>query len=845
MSCNRFTGGAKLTVVLAVIACTLLSAPLDAQAAAKKHQLNFKLFGRTAHLEITVGTLGLVVILTLAILLAVAVLFAMVARRRARETETANRKLAIEITERKSAQETQERLVSILEATSDLVGMTDPSGNIIYLNRAGLSMFGVEHLDAVGQRRHPEWAARLIAETGIPTAIAEGAWSGESALLDANGRETPVSQVILAHRDRDGRLEYLSTIARDITGRKQAEETAQRLAAIVDGSDDAIVGKTLDGIITTWNGGAERLFGYSAEEMIGNTIARLIPPDRTQETTEILDQIRSGGTLKHYETERLTKDGLRIVVSLTVSPIRDGAGRIVGAAKIARDITQQRQLEERLQQSQKMEAIGRLAGGIAHDFNNLLTVINGYAKLALRKLDSGDPLQRYFLQIEGAGRRASGLTQQLLAFSRKQVLQPSVLNINKVIQAMEPLLIRLIREDIRLDAVLDPALLSIEADTHQIEQVLMNLVINASDAMPSGGTLTIETKDVYLDKEYALQRVDVTPGAYVMLAVSDTGTGMDAATQARVFEPFFTTKPTGKGTGLGLSTVYGVVKQSGGHVAVYSEIGIGTTFRVYLPATTQPVTEEPVKPEVTSLQGTETILLVEDHAGLRQYAVEVLRDLGYQVHEAANSSEALAIGKAQRDKVDLLITDVVMPDMGGRELAEALAPLARRMRVLYMSGYTENFIVKQGVLDPGIEFLAKPFNPEDLAEKVKGILAKSQRVPSIMVVDDDSEVLALLSEILTRDGFDVSVASNGSEAISMCHRKAVNLLITDLVMPEREGIETIRCFRKEMPHTKIIAISGAFDGEFLRAAEMFGASRVLQKPIEPEKLLQAVHTIIG
>jgi CheY-like chemotaxis protein len=266
---------------------------------------------------------------------------------------------------------------------------------------------------------------------------------------------------------------------------------------------------------------------------------------------------------------------------------------------------------------------------------------------------------------------------------------------------------------------------------------------------------------------------------------------------------------------------------------------------VYLPATTQPVTEEPVKLEVTSLQGTETILLVEDHAGLRQYAVEVLRDLGYRVHEAANSSEALDIGRAQRDKIDLLITDVVMPDMGGRELAEALTPLARRMRVLYMSGYTENFIVKQGVLDPGIEFLAKPFNPEDLAEKVKGILAKSQRVPSIMVVDDDSEVLALLNEILTRGGYDVSVASNGSEAISMCHRKAVNLLITDLVMPEREGIETIRCFRKEMPHTKIIAISGAFDGEFLRAAEMFGASRVLQKPIEAENLLQVVRTIIG
>jgi CheY-like chemotaxis protein len=330
-----------------------------------------------------------------------------------------------------------------------------------------------------------------------------------------------------------------------------------------------------------------------------------------------------------------------------------------------------------------------------------------------------------------------------------------------------------------------------------------------------------------------------------MLAVSDTGVGMDAATQERIFEPFFTTKPAGKGTGLGLSTVYGIVKQTGGHIAVYSELNLGTTFRVYLPASALPVPEESSKPKITTLHGTETILLVEDDASLREYASGVLRDFGYQVYEAGGGEEAIAIGRAKANKIDLLVTDVVMPEMGGRDLTDALASVAPRIRVLYMSGYTEAAIVHRGVLDPGIEFLAKPFSPDELAMRVREVLATPLRPRSILIVDDDPGILSLLTTILTDTGYQVSVASNGNEAISHCRGKVVDLLITDLVMPEREGIETIRYFRKEVPYAKIIAISGAFDEQMLRVANVLGAHATLQKPIRPDELLGGVRRLIG
>jgi two-component system, cell cycle sensor histidine kinase and response regulator CckA len=367
-----------------------------------------------------------------------------------------------------------------------------------------------------------------------------------------------------------------------------------------------------------------------------------------------------------------------------------------------------------------MEAVGKLAGGVAHDFNNLLTAISGHSELSLRRLGADDPLRRNVEVIKQASDRAASLTRQLLAFSRKQVLQPKVIDLNDVVVETNKLLRRLIGEDIDLLTVLEPSLGQIKADPGQIGQVLMNLSVNARDAMPRCGKLTIETSNIYIDEEYARRHVSVAPGWYVMLAVSDTGCGMDDATQKRIFEPFFTTKEVGKGTGLGLSTVYGIVKQSGGNVWVYSEVGRGTTFKIYLPRTDKTV-ENPVtnSRHDEAPAGTETVLLVEDEEIVRDMTHEILRMSGYHVLESSRGSEALAVCEQHRGPIHLMLTDVVMPQMSGRELAERLMPLRPEMRVLYMSGYTDDAIVHHGVLDEGMAFIEKPFTPNALARKVR------------------------------------------------------------------------------------------------------------------------------
>jgi PAS domain S-box-containing protein len=401
------------------------------------------------------------------------------------------------------------------------------------------------------------------------------------------------------------------------------------------------------------------------------------------------------------------------------------ANLAANAIENVRLLNLEREKEEQLRQSQKMEAIGRLAGGIAHDFNNLLTVITGYSDLAIRKLPAEDPLQRNIGEIKKAGDHAASLTRQLLAFSRKQILQAKVFDLNGVVSDMEKMLRRLIGEDIELRTLLNAELGNINADPGQIEQVIMNLAVNARDAMPQGGKLIIETENVCLDEEYAGQHMAVVPGAYVMLAVSDTGTGMDEETQARIFDPFFTTKELGRGTGLGLSTVYGIVKQSGGNVWVYSEVGRGTTFKVYFPRSDEHARESnrTVEPE-DGLQGDEIILLTEDEANVRQLAREILRSYGYHVLEAANSSEALSICERNKAPIQLLITDVIMPGMSGRQLADYLTRLRPEMNVLFMSGYTDEAIIQHGVLESETCFLQKPFTSIALARKVREALDK-------------------------------------------------------------------------------------------------------------------------
>ncbi len=382
-----------------------------------------------------------------------------------------------------------------------------------------------------------------------------------------------------------------------------------------------------------------------------------------------------------------------------------------------------RESEERLRQSHKLEAMGRLAGGIAHDFNNLLTAIIGYSDLALRRLHDNDPLRRNIDEIKKASNRAASLTHQLLAFSRKQVLQPKVLDLNEVVANMDAMLRRVIGEDIDLVTVLEPQLGHVRADPGQIEQVIMNLVINSRDAMPRGGKLTIKTGNVELDQAYSRSHASVRTGPYVMLAVSDTGTGMDPETQAHIFEPFFTTKEQGKGTGLGLATVYGIVKQSGGNIWVYSEVGRGTTFKIYLPPVAETV--QSLKPAGTLAEperGWETVLLVEDEGAVRNLIHGVLEMNGYTVLQADSGIEAIRICEEYEGPIHLLITDVVMPQMGGRDLAERLEASHPEMRVLYMSGYTDDAIVHHGVLDEGVAFLEKPFTPDSLARKAREVL---------------------------------------------------------------------------------------------------------------------------
>jgi len=524
----------------------------------------------------------------------------------------------------------------------------------------------------------------------------------------------------------DGKIKRAWGSQRDITENKRAEQELSksegRYRDIVENAHDIIYSHDLEGNYTSINKAGERITGYTREEALRMNLVQTVAPEYLEKAQQMIARKLAGEEVTAYDLEVVAKDGRRIAVEVNTRLVYQN-NVAVGVQGIARNVTERRQLEEQLRQAQKMEAVGRLAGGIAHDFNNLLTAIIGYSDLTLRRLQSDDPLCRNIEEIKRAGDLASSLTRQLLAFSRKQVLQPKVLDLNVVISDMEKMLRRLIGEDIELRAVLATALGTVKADPGQIEQVIMNLAINARDAMPHGGNLIIETENIYLDEGYTAHHIAVKPGAYVLLAVSDTGEGMDEETQARIFEPFFTTKELGKGTGLGLSTVYGIVKQSGGNIWVYSEVGKGTTFKVYLPRVDEAAQGYKRSPEVKeSLRGTEVILLAEDDEKVRNLVRDVLAAYGYRVLEAEDGSMTLSVSAHHEGPIHLLLTDVVMPKMSGRELADRLAESRPEIKVLYMSGYTDESIVHHGVLDAGIPFIQKPFEPEALVRKVRELL---------------------------------------------------------------------------------------------------------------------------
>jgi len=623
----------------------------------------------------------------------------------------------------------------LLEALPDAAVAVDLDGTIVQVNSQTRELFGYQRDELMGQkiemlvperfRQQHRHHRQVFAAT--PKTRRMG------ADLDLYGRrrdgsEFPVeislspvatekgSFVLSAIRDISDRKKIAEELRRAneelyLRTAEQLGEYRSRLASIIDTSEDAILSKALDGTITSWNKGAERIYGYSAEQVIGKNISMLTPSDRPDEIPEILKKIARGESIEHYESTRVTKDGRHLDVSISVSPLRNAIGEIVGASAIARDITAQKHSEAQLRQSQKMEAIGRLAGGVAHDFNNILGIINACAEFLRDRVTPASEPVVYIENIRKAVDRGTALTRQLLTFSRTTKVQPLVLDLNARLKDISKLLRPLLGDDIEILIVPRSPSAVVEADPGRLDQIVVNLAVNARDAMPRGGKFILETFTLNLEESFADQHQAMIPGKYVVLAVSDTGTGMDEATMARIFEPFFTTKEVGKGTGLGLATVYGIVKQSAGHIFVYSEPGHGTTFKIYMPSahhkvvTASPTEVEQVGPK---RHGT-TILLVEDDDIMRVLTAQLLTEHGYTVVEASDGKSALETVESHVAPIDLVLTDVIMRRMGGPELVDRLNATRPGMKVVYMSGYTGEQMANRAVLQPGVTLLEKPF----------------------------------------------------------------------------------------------------------------------------------------
>jgi len=807
------------------------------------------------------------------------------------------------ITDRKRAEEERARLTTILESTNDLVAMATPNGIVCYINAAGRRMLGLsEQEDLRGYRiseSHPQWASDLVSNTAIPTAAKEGLWEGETVIRYRDGREVPVSQIIMAHRSADGELLYLSTIMRDISERKRAEEETrlneQRFEAlfrlnqmvdatlnelcqfameeavrltrstigyiafcnedeslltmyawskaamqecsiqdrpliypvgstglwgeavrqrqpiitndyslpnpwkkghpeghvhvmrhmnapifdgnhivivagvgnkptdydeidvrqltllmqgmwsivqrrqtdealrrseenyrgIFDASNEAMFIHDTSGAILDVNRRMCELFGISREEAVRlqfKDFSNGEPPYSQAEAIQWVEKAyQSGPQLFEWLCKR--RDGRLFWGEVALSRVRiDGQDRILAAA---RDITSRKQLEEQLRQAQKMEAVGQLAGGVAHDFNNLLQAINGFTDMALQDIEADHAARPLLQEVAKAGDRAASLVRQLLAFSRRQVIHPEYLDLNEVIAGLLKMLVRVLGEHIRINFVPGHSPGNIYADRGQIEQVLMNLSLNARDAMPAGGTLTIETACIRADAEYCQTNTWARPGEFVVLTIMDNGCGMDAETLKHIFDPFFTTKEVGKGTGLGLATVYGIVRQHEGMINVYSELGTGTVFRIYLPKSGRPVeVVEIAQPEQT-YSGTETILLAEDDEIVRNLSRRLLQEAGYTVLLAEDGQEALRVAQEHGDQIALALLDVVMPRMGGREVYERLRHSHPRMRFLFASGYSVDFFNASLMPKEGLELVQKPFDPKMLLSRIRKILDRS------------------------------------------------------------------------------------------------------------------------
>lgn len=620
------------------------------------------------------------------------------------------------------------RLIS--ENAADMIAVVDMEGRRIYNSLSYQKVLGYspeELKNSSGfDQIHPDDRER------VREAAAAARRTGEGRTVEYRIRHKDGSWRVLESTSNvtlssKGAPENLVIVNRDITERKKTVE-ALRLSeasfrSVIEGAPYAIYRASFEGRFLQVNPALQKMLEYeSAADLLDATLSSDVF-HHSGDFQRLIELLRDVGEFKDVEADWKRKDGTPITVMCSGRSLNESADTPPCFEVFAEDVTDRRVLERQLRMAAKMEAVGRLSGGIAHDFNNLLGVIIGYSQVLRRKLPEGGPLAEYAEEIEKAGQRAVSLTRQLLAFSRQQILSPAVLNLNALVADMEKMLPRLIGEDIAVSVKLSPELGSVKADQGQVEQVVMNLAVNARDAMPTGGKLVVETANVELDEAYSRHHPGAKPGRYVMLAVTDSGMGMSAETLAHIFEPFFTTKEVGKGTGLGLATVYGVVKQSGGYVWVDSAIGKGASFQIFLPRVDETAVPSITKPALADdLKGTETILLVEDADALRKLARSFLTEHGFQVLAAPNGEAAIEVAKVHSGRVDLLLTDVVMPGMNGRCLADELLSKWPALKVVFISGYTDSFIAGHGVLEPGTHLLHKPFTEDALIRKVREVL---------------------------------------------------------------------------------------------------------------------------
>ena len=638
-----------------------------------------------------------------------------------------------------------ERLQLLIDGVVDYaVYLIGPDGLVASWNSGARRLQGYEPEEIIGRPYDmlftPEDRARGVPQQALQTAARTGRFESEGWRVRKDGSRFWALATLDAVR-QDGELIGFAKITRDITERKQVRqrlvESEGRFRRLVDAVVDyAIFQLDRDGIVRTWNSGAERIKGYSADEIIGKHFS-VFYSDEDRAAGAPARALETAAHEGRFEAEgwRIRKDGSRFWALVVIDPIRDEHGELIGFAKVTRDMTErmevQRQLREvqqKLATSQKMEAVGQLSGGIAHDFNNLLMIVLGNLETAQRQVKSvAEPhpnLQRAIAGAMRGAQRAAALTSRLLAFSRRQPLDPKPLDVNKFLAGAADFLQRSLGETIDVEEVGAAGVWQIEADPNQLESALVNLAINARDAMPGGGKVTIEATNIYADEHYCRANPELAPGQYVLICVSDTGSGMPPDVLSRAFEPFFTTKELGQGTGLGLSQVYGFVKQSGGHVKIYSEVDQGTTVKIYLPRYTRQLEDE-VEDE-TDVLGTgedgEVILVVEDDHDLRAYLTEVLRGLGYTVLAASSGTAALPILEQTSNRIDLLLTDVVMPGLNGRELGRRAVQMRPNLRVLYMTGYSRNAVVHHGRLEEGVELLQKPITQNLLATRVRDVL---------------------------------------------------------------------------------------------------------------------------